>query len=121
MKKSLQTLTFLFLAFNLSGQTITDYYTIPTSPTSEDFISLVVAINTSSAGCWLASSDVIIDTSNNAIAINGCYFMGITDTVCPSIDTFQIGQLQNGSYQILLSLQASQSVSPNGDCEGITF
>lgn len=119
MKKISQITWMLLIALKLSGQYawIDSIYTIPNSPTAGDSIMVVGAIRTASAGCDLVNTELEIDTSNNLVKISGCYAIGPMDTICPSIDTFLIGQLQEGNYQIILAVNGFETiVNPNGDC-----
>ncbi len=119
MKKIYQIILTLLCGLNLSGQSvwIDSIYIQPTSPTTEDTIRVIGKIRTASAGCGLFSSELDIDEDNNIIAITGCYTMGAMDTICPSIDTFLIGTLPEGAYQVFFAAKGFQMfVNPNGDC-----
>jgi hypothetical protein len=119
MKKLSQIVVILLFGLNLSGQSvwIDSLYSNPQSPTIEDTVRIVGEIRTASAGCYLISTELEIDEINKTIEITGCYAIGPIDTICPSIDTFLIGKLQEGEYQIIFTVNGFETIlNPNGDC-----
>ncbi|HAD11277.1 MAG TPA: hypothetical protein DCF33_02445 [Saprospirales bacterium] len=119
MKKISQITLLLLIGLKLSAQYvwIDSIRIIPISPTMDDTVLVIGEIRTASAGCDLDYTEMEIDTSNKLIKIKGCYAIGPLDTICPSIDTFQVGQLPNGNYQIILTVNGFETiVNPNGDC-----
>lgn len=109
----------LFFGLNLSGQSswIDSLYSNPFFPTIEDTVRVIGEIRTSSAGCELSSSEILINELDKEIEIFGCYAIGPLDTICPSIDTFLIGQLQEGEYNVTLTSKVFETITnPNGDC-----
>lgn len=71
---------------------------IPQNPTINDFIKIVTKVTTPNQG-------VMVDTSHTVtglqIKIKGCYSNGMLPATQTYVDTFMIGQLPAGTYQIL--------------------
>lgn len=70
---------------------------IPQNPTSNDFIKIVTNVTTPSQGVIVDKSHTVTGTQ---IKVRGCYSNGMLPATQNYIDTFMIGQLAPGNYQI---------------------
>jgi hypothetical protein len=105
MKKEIKLLLLLCL-FNGSlfaqfGQ-ITSIQVIPTNPTDNDQIAVVVEVMLGSSPCNLDNSSFSINSNN--IQLNTFYCEGMLATICSRIDTISLGTLTAGSYNLELNL-----------------
>ena len=119
MKEIIQIIGILFIGLNLSGQSvwIDSLYANQNSLTIDDTVRIIGEIRTASAGCDLVSTELQIDELNKIIEITACYAIGPLDTICPSVDTFLIGQLEEGEYQVILTGKGFETITnPSGDC-----
>jgi hypothetical protein len=71
---------------------------IPQNPTSNDFIKIVTNITTPSQSFLV---DVSFTVTGNQIRLKNCYCPGMLPATQNHIDTFMIGYLPFGNYQIV--------------------
>lgn len=90
-----------FAACIMSGQlpTVIGYTVIPQNPTPADQIKIVTEVMTPNQGI-IVDLYHSVNSSTKEIFLTGCYWQGMATAVQVYIDTFMIGQLPAGSYNI---------------------
>ncbi len=70
---------------------------IPQNPTTADFVKIVTHVSTPNLGILV---DISHTVTGQQINLHGCYWQGMLTAIQNHIDTFFIGQLPAGNYQI---------------------
>ena len=100
--------TFPFLLFLISTPqllaqgTITGISVFPLNPTSGDDIELHVDVQFTSGDCQVDNKDH--NTNAFAITAYAHHCVGLLTVICPTTDTFQLGQLPAGDYTVDFTL-----------------
>ena len=105
MKFTFPFLLLLISASQLLAQgTITGISVIPSNPTTADDIELHVAVQFNSGDCQVDDKG----HNTNAFAINAYshHCVGLLTVICPTTDTFQLGQLPAGDYTVDFTLSS---------------
>ncbi|MES2679093.1 MAG: T9SS type A sorting domain-containing protein [Bacteroidota bacterium] len=79
---------------------------IPQNPTVADFIKIVTKVTTPNQGIQVDKNHTV---SGQLIRLVGCYSDGMLPATQTFIDTFMIGQLPAGTYQIIHKAYMSQA------------
>jgi hypothetical protein len=79
----------------------------PPNPTSLDNIYVVTEDLFTSGPCWIDSSNIVINGFD--ITCNAYFSVGMLAVMCTSFDTFQLGQLPDGTYQFHFNLFMSST------------
>lgn len=100
MKRFLLLTVFNVWTYVLIAQspTINGFTVIPQNPTPADFIKIVTKVTTPNQGIVVDINKIV---AGQQMTLNACYWQGMLPATQTFIDTFMIGQLQPGSYQIL--------------------
>lgn len=96
-------LVFLIFATQLLAQgTVTGISVIPSNPSTTDDIQLHVDVQFSGGGCQVDNKN----HSTNAFAVSAYahHCVGLLTVICPTTDTFQLGQLPAGDYSVDFTL-----------------
>tara|TARA_R110000868_G_scaffold191240_1_gene435414 strand:+ start:1045 stop:1668 length:624 start_codon:yes stop_codon:yes gene_type:complete len=95
--------TLLFLSIQLLAQgTITGISISPPNPTVSDQVEIHVGVQFNSGNCELDNQG----HNTNGFAVSGYahHCVGLLTVICPTTDTFQLGQLPAGDYTFNFSL-----------------
>lgn len=109
----------LLITINANGQSIISLDIEPPNPTNTDEIILYSENLFGSGPCFIDSSFIAI--SGCDIKCDGYFFTGMLTVMCTSIDTFYIGQLNDGTYQLHYNLYHPSSNPTIKDSTTITF
>jgi hypothetical protein len=125
MKSLITTILLLLLGSSLSAQVvwIDNLFSSPSVLTTADTVYIISETQASSTSCELFSTELEIDEANKEIDIYACYGLGPLTAICPSRDTFTIGLLQEGEYDITFYARAFETITGmgcSGDMEGST-
>ncbi|MDA9120652.1 T9SS type A sorting domain-containing protein [Flavobacteriales bacterium] len=99
---------FLFLLMLISAPqllaqgTITGISVFPPNPTSGDDIELHIDVQFTSGDCQVDNKDH--NTNAFAITAYAHHCFGLLTVICPTTDTFQLGQLPAGDYTVDFTL-----------------
>lgn len=97
MKSPLITLLLVLSALSSMAQgTIIGLTIAPANPTTSDNIELYANVSFTSGDCQLDESTFGIN--GTSIVANAHHCVGLLTVICPTTDTFQIGQLPAGNY-----------------------
>jgi len=88
----------------LAQGTITGISVIPSNPTTADDIELHVAVQFNSGDCQV--DDKGHNTNAFAITAYSHHCLGLLTVICPTTDTFQLGQLPAGDYTVDFTLSS---------------
>jgi hypothetical protein len=88
-------------------------------PSDRDTVFLMGRTKSHSSPLSLDFYDVALDSATGKIAIYGCYYIGPLDTLGGSRDTFSLGVLPVGSYQVTMFTRSKEGTAPfpAGPCE----
>jgi len=100
-------------------QTIINLNIYPPNPTSIDDIKLVSENMFTSGDCWIDSSSLIINGYD--LQLETYFTTGALAVICTSYDTFQLGQLSDGTYQLHYNLRHPSSNPMIEDSMTIVF
>ncbi len=109
----------LFFTEIAKSQTIIELIIYPSNPTSMDDIILVSENLFTSGGCWIDSSSMIINGYD--IQLETFFTSGSLAVMCTSYDTFQLGQLSDGIYQLHYNLRHPSANPQIEDSTTIVF
>ncbi|MCH8903625.1 MAG: T9SS type A sorting domain-containing protein [Bacteroidetes bacterium] len=87
------------ISSNLRADQVDSLSVIPTNPTANDVVQLILHTQFSSGGCWVDSFTVSI--SGGYINVFAYYSTGSLAVICTRTDTFTIGKLAAGAYQLV--------------------
>jgi hypothetical protein len=105
MKFIFSFLLLLISASQLLAQgTITGISVIPSNPTTADDIELHIAVQFNSGGCQV--DDKGHNTNAFAVSAYAHHCIGLLTVICPTTDTFQLGQLPAGDYTVDFTLSS---------------
>lgn len=107
LRKMFLTLFISFLTATLFSQTIIGVQNYPTNPTNIDNINIFTENFFTSGPCWIDSSNIVIN--GNDIVCDAYFSVGMLAVMCTSYDTFQLGQLNDGTYQFHFNLYMSMN------------
>ena len=102
--------TFPFLLLSISASqllaqgTMTGISVMPSNPTTVDDIELHVAVQFNSGDCQV--DDKGHNTNAFAITAYSHHCVGLLTVICPTTDTFQLGQLPAGDYTVDFTLSS---------------
>ena len=86
----------------LAQGTITGISVFPPNPTSGDDIELHIDVQFTSGDCQVDNKDH--NTNTFAITAYAHHCVGLLTVICPTTDTFQLGQLPAGDYTVSFTL-----------------
>jgi len=109
----------IFFANTVQSQWIIDLSIYPPNPTSMDDIILVSENMFPSGDCWLDSSSMVVNGFD--IHVETYFTTGALAVICTSYDTFQLGQLPDGNYQLHYNLQHPSANPQIEDSTTISF
>ncbi len=89
--------------FSQDGSIIDSLNIIPTNPTDNDNIQLICSTTFTSGECELQQHSVNVQ-DDNKIIVTLNYSVGECTTICNSVDTLNIGTLNAGDYELIVSL-----------------
>lgn len=124
MKAIISIFIFQCMMLTSYSQSITSMSVIPNNPTANDFVKIEVNALFGSGDCLLLSSN---QTRNgNVFDITGQYCSGMLAVICSSIDTFNIGYLQPGTYVVRFHMNhypcdTMNNDSNSEDVDSLTF
>ncbi len=78
---------------------------VPSNPTIDDSIQLIVYNTFPTTGCDLENHSIDIQSKNIHFDLN--YRIGFLFAMCNSIDTFTIGKLSAGNYKLVVNVQSA--------------
>jgi hypothetical protein len=97
------------IAFSQGG-VITSISIDPQNPTENDDVTIYVNVQFNYGGCEL--DDMGFGLNGNVINANAHHCIGLLAVICPTTDTFQLGQMAAGSYTFDFTL-TSGAGGPN--------
>ena len=83
---------------------------VPVNPTVADSVMLIADLQFSSSACLLDSKSHSVN--GNSIVASTHYCIGIAAAICNTIDTFHLGKLNPGNYNVGLSLSSGGAPVP---------
>jgi len=89
-----------------SCQYINSITVLPSNPTSNDFVKIVTNVLTPNLGSRISQS-FFIDLYQKKIELSACFVQTPLNTPEEFIDTFMIGELYSGSYEIFFTASLS--------------
>lgn len=124
MRNKIQFLLFMLslLVFTNYGFAQTNIFDslkiIPTNPTANDDIKLVIHATFSSGSCDLNNYNVVVQEGNITVITN--FTVGDAEYICSSADTVSLGSFTAGSYELtaLLTINLMEAIF---DTETINF
>ena len=78
---------------------------LPQQPTARDDISVVVHTTFPSGGCELLEKKITMEGS--VIQISAVHNLGLLDYICSSVDTFELGTLPSGYYEVTYTVSTA--------------
>lgn len=118
------TISLIVLAFCLSlsghAQTISQVTILPAAPTPNDSISIIVQ-STFSTYAYTVVNPVNSDTANYSITIQLFKCKSQTGAATTITDTFQLGQLPEGTYTVNILLFVANQQGASGNCGAFTM
>jgi hypothetical protein len=97
MPKSLLFLALLLAGWSAQAQQITGYKLLPTNPTPNDNLKLVLTVY---YGNCSGNYGYTVTRTNSQLAIKGCYGSLGVASMCTLSDTIALGKLPAGSYSV---------------------
>lgn len=92
------------------SQNITQIRTFPSNPTTIDSVFLIADLQFNSSGCDLDTKSHQINGTSIVASTHHC--VGIATAICNTTDTFALGILNAGSYNVILNLTSGGSPAP---------
>ncbi|NOG58025.1 MAG: hypothetical protein HND54_09855 [Bacteroidetes bacterium] len=80
------------------AQNIIQLRIVPVNPTVADSVMLIADLQFSSSACLLDSKSHSVN--GNSIVASTHYCIGIAAAICNTIDTFHLGKLNPGNYNV---------------------
>jgi hypothetical protein len=102
---------FLFIP-SIQAQTIVNFTILPQSPTNFTPVKIATYITTGNVSLFISKS-FTVNSQQNIIQLEACYYMSMANAFGQYVDTFAVGNLNPGNYTILFKLIMS---STPGSC-----
>jgi hypothetical protein len=126
MKKIYPSLIMLLLCtFSAQAQWILGLNTSPSNPTTNENIQIIADVSFPSGDCQ--EKTLNLSSMGNTFMGSALHCVGILTFICNTTDTFNLGQLPEGTYTFKFELNMGQGPSPctpgiaPGDQDSITF